>query len=171
MTEPATPSPDSALPPPIDSRTNWVQALLWGFDAAMDAGARQIVCADPDFALWPLDDARLHGALAAWLRRPQRRLVLLAAHYDDVPRLHPRFMAWRRDWVHAMSTLAAPEELAAGLPMHLVDDTDVSVQLFDATHWRGRAQRDGRTAHLLRQETDVLLQRSAPAFALSVLGL
>ncbi len=158
-------------PPHINSRTTWVQALSWGFDAAMAAGARQIVCVDRDFAHWPLDDTRLHGSLANWLRRPQRRLVLVAAHFDELVRLYPRFMVWRRDWVHAMSTLVVPEELAAGLPTQLLDDGEVSVQLFDATHWRGRAQRDARSAHLLRLEADVLSQHSTPALAVNVLGL
>lgn len=171
MTDDPIPAAGPAQPPAIDARTGWVQALLWGFDSAMAAGAHQIVCVDPDFAHWPLDDAALHRALAGWLRRPQRRLVLLAAHFDEVPRRHPRFMGWRRDWVHAMATLVVPEECAAGLPQRLLDDGDVSVQLFDATHWRGRAARDARTAQALRLETDALLQHASPAMALNVLGL
>lgn len=170
MTDPV-PAAGPVQPPAIDTRTSWVQALLWGFDAAMEAGARQIVCVDPDFAHWPLDDAALHSALAGWLRRPQRRLVLLAAHFDEVPRRHPRFMRWRRDWAHALSPLVVPEDMAAGLPQRLVDDGAVSVQLFDPTHWRGRAARDARTAQALRLDTDAFLQHAGPALSLNVLGL
>jgi hypothetical protein len=157
--------------PLIDSRASFVQALHWGFEAALAGQARQIVCIDPDFAHWPLDDAALHSALARWLRLPLRRLVLVAASYDEVPRRHPRFMAWRRDWAHAISPLAAPEELAASLSTLLLDDGAISVQLFDDKHWRGRAQRDARSAHLLRLEADALMQRCSPALAINVLGL
>ncbi len=167
---PASPG-SSAAAPPIDSRSSWAQALLWGFNAAIADGARQIVCMDRDFAHWPLDDAALHRALVGWLRRPQRRLVLLAAHYNELPRLHPRFMTWRRDWVHAITPLAAPEGAAQSLPALLLDDGAVSVQLFDDTHWRGQAHRDRRHAHSLRLQTDALVQRSEPALALNVLGL
>ena len=161
----------AATPPAIDARSSWLQALRWGFGAAIGAGARRIICVDPDFAHWPLNDATLHGALGAWLRLPQRRLVLLAAHFDELRRQHPRFVVWRRDWVHAVSAFAAPEELAGSLPSRLVCDAQVSVQLFDAVHWRGRADRDPRSAHLLQVETEASLQHASPAMAVNVLGL
>ncbi len=166
----ATPAP-AADPPPIDSRAAFVQALHWGFDAAIARQARQIVCIDRDFAHWPLDDSRLHAALVPWFRLPLRRLVLVAARFDEVPRRHPRFMGWRRDWAHAISPLSAPEELAASLPTLLLDDGPISVQLFDDQHWRGRAQRDARYAQALRLDADALMQRCSPDFAINVLGL
>ena len=157
--------------PRIDSQESFVAALRWGFDAALAQGARQILCVDPGFEAWPLDEPELLQALGAWMRLPQRRLVFLAATYDGVPRCHPRFNGWRRDWAHTISFMQAPTELAADLPTLLLDNAAVSVQLIDAVHWRGRAQQDVRAAHLWRDRIDVFMQRSEAAFPVNILGL
>jgi hypothetical protein len=157
--------------PLIDTRAGWQAALRWGFETARQRGARRITCVDACFETWPLDDAALLEALTAWLRLPQRRLVLLARRFDEVPRRFPRFTAWRRDFGHAVEPWQAPDELSSDLPSLLLDDGPVSVQLVDEEHWRGRAAIDVRSAALLREQVDVILQRSAPAFAASTLGL
>jgi hypothetical protein len=97
--------------------------------------------------------------------------VLLAADFAEVPRRQPRFVAWRALWAHAIEAWSPAEGDAADLPRLLVDDRAVSVQLLDAVHWRGRAERDVRGARLLREEADALLQRSTPAFPVNCLGL
>ena len=161
--------------PRIDSRGSFVAALRWGFDTAMAQGARRIVCADPDWADWPLwNDATLLHALAAWLRQPQRRLVLLARRYDTLERQCPRLNGWRADWMHAIEAWQPPEELANDLPSVLVGeggDSTVSVQLMDARHWRGRAELDARRARLWREELDAVLQRSERTWSVRPLGL
>jgi hypothetical protein len=158
-------------PPAITSRSAFVAALHWGFAQAIAGPARRIVCVDRDFADWPLDDAGLHGRLAAWLRLPQRRLVLLANDFGGVPRRHPRFVAWRAVWAHAIEAWSPPEDLASGLPTLLVDDMTVSVHLADNVHWRGRAEADAGAAQLWRDRVDAVLQRSEAAFAVNLLGL
>jgi hypothetical protein len=160
-----------AAPPVIDSRSAYRAALRWGFAAAIGRGARVITCVDPDFAEWPLSDPELLAQLTSWLRLPQRGLVLLAASYDEVPRRHPRFTAWRRDWAHVLQAWQAPAEMAGDLPSVLLDDRSVNVQLIDATHWRGRAQLDLRSTHLWHERIDVVLQRAERAFAVNTLGL
>lgn len=157
--------------PKITSRAEFTAAIAWGFEQAVAGGARRIVCVDPDFADWPLDDPALHERLTAWLRLPQRRLVLLAARFDEVPRRHPRFVAWRVHWSHAVEAFSPPESDAADLPCLLVDDTAISVQLVDRTHWRGRAERDARSARLVRDSIDAVLQRSEASFSVNRLGL
>ncbi|MDQ2779881.1 MAG: hypothetical protein M3Y32_10030 [Pseudomonadota bacterium] len=157
--------------PAIHSRADFSTALLWGFAAAIAEGARRIVCADPDFEQWPLDDLQLIERLTAWLRLPQRRLVLLAADFEILPRRCPRFNTWRHDWVHAVEALQPPAELRAGLPSVLWSDRGISVQLIDKVHGRGRASDDGRHAQQWRDQLDAFLQRSEPAFAPRVLGL
>jgi hypothetical protein len=132
---------------------------------------RRITWVDSSFASWPLDDPALLGPLIPWLRLPLRRLVLLAASYDGVPREHPRFNTWRRPWVHAIDAWQAPPEMAADLPSLLLDDGTV-VQLIDAEHWRGRAQVNLRVRPMwLQQQIDVVLQRAEPAFPVNTLGL
>lgn len=161
---------DAAIPA-IDSRAGFVAALKWGFATAFEQGARRIVCCDALFSDWPLDDPGLLQGLTAWLRRPQRRLVLLARSYDEVPRRCPRFTAWRSDWAHGIDTWVAPEELAADLPTRLVSDGAVSVHLIDALHWRGRVELDTRAARQWCEELDVVLQRSERGFPVNTLGL
>lgn len=155
----------------LDSRAAFQGAVLGAFDAAITRGARRIVCADPDFAEWPLDDASLHERLLPWLKLPQRRLLLLAADWSVLPRRHPRFVAWRTPWAHAVEGWAPAEGDEAELPRVLVDDGDVFVHLRDAEHWRGRAGRDAVEAQRWRDALDGRLERAQPAFFLRPLGL
>jgi hypothetical protein len=157
--------------PEIDSFKAWAEALRWGLETACSEGARCITCVDPSFEHWPLNDAALLQTLTTWARLPQRRLVLLAARFDEVPRRHPRFTAWRRDWAHVVQALQSPPEFAAELPSVLLDDRLLSAQLLDADHWRGRVALDRRAHLLLQERVDVVLQRSEPAFAVTTLGL
>jgi hypothetical protein len=158
-------------PPQIASRLEFSQAVHWAVHASTQRRARRIVWVDADFADWPLDDAALHETLSAWLRLPQRRLVLLAARYDEVPRRHPRFTAWRRLWSHAVEAWSPAEGEARDLPTLALDDGAVVVHLVDSVHWRGRASLDERAARVWRDQIDAVLQRSEPAFAPSALGL
>jgi hypothetical protein len=160
-------------PPAIESRAGFAAAVSWGFERAMREGgrSRRILCVDRDFANWPLDAPDLLEALGAWLRGGQRQLVLLAAHFDEVPRRHPRFVAWRRHFTHAVFPFAAPEDVAATLPTLLLDDAGTFVRLIDPVHWRGRTSADERTALPWREQIDALLQRSEAAFPAQSLGL
>lgn len=169
MTTPAPPSPP---PPAIDGPEDFAPAVRWGFATALAEGARTITAVDTAFGEnWPWDDAPLLASLAGWLRLPQRRLVLLAAHYDEVPRLHPRFVQWRRDWAHAITPFVVPEELAHGLPTLLLDDRRVSVVRLDPVQGRGRASLEPRTRLHWHDRIDALLQRSSPGFPVTTLGL
>ncbi len=156
--------------PRITSRAEFGAALRWGLGTACTRGARRLWCVDRSFADWPLDDAALLEQLSAWLRRPQRRLVLLAGSYDEMVRWQPRFVAWRRDWAHAVEAWQTPAN-ADDLPTVLVDDAAVCVQLADRVHWRGRAGLDARAAQGWREEIDVVLQRSEASFPVKLLGL
>jgi len=162
--------PPGALPS-IGSRAEFSAAVLWGVQTAVARPARQLWWIDRDFAHWPLGDPQLLALLTPWLRLPQRKLVLLAADYAEVPNRHPRFVRWRADWSHAVEAWSPPEELVASLPCLLLDDAAVSVQLHDALRWRGRASLEVRDARLWRQEVEALLQRSATAFPVQQLGL
>lgn len=157
--------------PRIDSRAAFAAALLWGCAQACARDARRIVCVAPDFADWPLGDAALLERLTAWLQRPQRQLVLLAAGYDELARCHPRFVAWRRAWAHAAPAWQAPDDLCATLPTLLLDDGPLLVRLVERMHWRGHALLDARESRPYRDEIDAVLQRSTPAFAITTLGL
>jgi hypothetical protein len=158
-------------PPSIDSRRAFHAALAWGFESAVAAGARRIVCCDPDFAHWSWDEPATLEILQAWLRLPRRALVLLARSYAAFPQDHPRFTRWRADRVHAIEAWQVVDEMASELPSVLVADKAVSVQLLDAVHWRGRASDEAAVALRWRDALDVVLQRAEPGFAVRTLGL
>jgi hypothetical protein len=166
MSDAATPSE-----PAIATRADFHAALAWGFEQAIAQDARRIVCADSDFAEWAWDHQPTLDALAGWLRRPQRRLELLARSYDTVPRRWPRFNGWRSSWAHAITAWQIPEDWPGELPTLLVSDKAVSVHLIDAVHWRGRARLDARTARQWLETCDVVLQRSEATFPVRTLGL
>lgn len=157
--------------PVIDSRAGFAAALLWALGQAQADGARQILCVDPGFADWPLDDQAWTDTLTAWLRLPQRRLVLLARNFDEVPRRFPRFERWRVNWVHAIEAWQPPEDFSRELPSVLVTDGALSVHLVDAARWRGRVLLDAPRAQQWRDELDAVLQRSERALAARTLGL
>jgi hypothetical protein len=158
--------------PVIAGPEDFAPAVGWAIRTAITEGARTITAVDIAFGEnWPWDDAALRAALAGWLRLPQRRLVLLAAHYDEVPRTHPQFVQWRRDWAHAIAPFVAPEELAHMLPTAVFDDRRVSVVRLDAVQGRGRASLEPRTRLLWHEKVDALLQRSSPGFPVTTLGL
>lgn len=160
-------------PPTIDSRAAGQAALHWGFEAAMAEGARRIICVDRDWVAWPLlDDAGLHQALAAWLKRPQRRLVLLGRGFERLSVRCARLERWRADWMHAIEAWALPEEAPwAEPPTLLVSDGAVSVHLLDAETGRGRAEWDVRRARQWCEEIDAAIQRSERTWAVRPLGL
>jgi len=172
MTDPAASTPSTPPPPAIAGPEDFAPAVGWALQAAIADGARTITAVDTAFGEnWPWDDAVLLSALTGWLKLPQRRLVLLAAGYDDFGRLHPRFTVWRRDWAHAIAPFVAPEELAGTLPTLLLDDRRISVVRLDPIQGRGRASMEPRTRLHWHEQVDAVLQRSSPGFPVTTLGL
>lgn len=162
----------SALPPiEIDTRAGFRGAVCSTVDAALARHARTLLWVDPDFTDWPLEDPQLLAALTTWLRRPLRRLVLLAGGYDALARAHPRFAGWRADWAHAIDARVPTDLPPSELPTLLLDDGPVLLELWDRERWRGRAAQDAAAARAARDRIDAALQRSAPAWPVRPLGL
>jgi len=160
-------SPPSAL----RSRADFHAALQWSLGHAIANRSRRLTWMDPDFAIWPLGDPALLQRLTAWLKLPQRRLVLIGQRFDAVPRLHPRFLAWRRVWSHAIDAWAPSEGIEVRMPTLAIDDDRLCLQVFDSTHWRGRLSLDEQDVRQWRDEIDALLQRCEAAFAVHQVGL
>lgn len=157
--------------PELRSPGDFEPALLWVLGQAIDSRARRITCVDPDFAAWPLDHAPVLDRLAAWLRLPQRRLVLVARDFSQIPRRHPRFVARRRDWSHAVDAWAPSEGVDIALPTLLFDDRRLCLQVYEPALGRGRITRDESVVRQWRDEVDALLQRCEAAFPAHHLGL
>lgn len=168
MNEPGSPD---AMPSALRSKADFQAALRWSLGHALANRSRRMTWLDPDFAVWPLDDAALLDALAQWLRLPQRRLVLVAHRYDVLARQCPRFVAWRRNWAHAIDAWSPSEGVDVRLPTLAIDDDRLCLQVFDSTHWRGRLALGETVVHQWQEEIDALLQRCEAAFPVHQLGL
>lgn len=136
---------------------------------ALEQGVRELWWSDVDFVDWPLNEPLLVDALAQWAR-PHRRLHLVAQHYDEMPRRHPRFVRWRRDFGHVVDAWCAEDVDPSQHPCLLVAG-DSSIELLDHGHWRAKTSEDPADAQRARERLDAILQRSAPGFAATTLGL
>jgi hypothetical protein len=143
----------------------WRDQLL----AALARGEHDILCSDLDFRDWPWNEAAVVDALTAWAG-PGRRLVLLAEHYDEVQRRHPRFVQWRRSFGHVLEAWSPIELEPDDMPGLLLAGRSV-VELLDRASWRARLSHDTPDVSRCRHQLDALLQRSQPAFAATTLGL
>ncbi|GAB4037826.1 MAG: hypothetical protein Fur0014_05960 [Rubrivivax sp.] len=146
-------------------------AVLEATQAAIAREARTLLWVDPDFEAWPLGEAALLDALTAWLRRPGRRLVLLAARWDRLERAHPRFVQWRPTWSHAVEAREPSDEKAQALPTLLLDDGPIVLELWERDPLRGRAGRDPLAAATARDRIDATLQHASAGWPVKPLGL
>ena len=105
---------DAARDAPIDGRSAFTMALRKAMVQAAQSRQREICLVDPDFEVWPLDDAEFLAALAAWGRLPLRRMILVACNFNLVPRSYARFTEWRGNWAHVVEAHATDIEPVAG---------------------------------------------------------
>ena len=141
-------------------------------DAAGRLGAplMQLVCVDRHFGDWPLDDADLLAALTTWLRRPGRRLQLIALDYATTAQRLPRFARWRRDFAHGIEAWQPVEPvLPAGLRGTAAGP--VALQWLDRPDLHLRRVLDPLAVAELRHQTADFLQRCEPAWPATTLGL
>ena len=137
---------------------------------AVGSNARELVLVDPDFKDWPLEDKLLVESLGAFARRPGRRLWILAHDFDCIRSRCPRFLAWRTRFDHAV---VARQEAVEGppLPTALLVDGLRALQVLERDFWRGRVLDDPVQVARLRDQLDARMQRAAPGFGATTLGL
>ena len=155
----------------FDNTASFHRAVLAAVDAALARGTRSLLCVDPDFAGWPLDEPALLDTLTTYLRQPGRRLILLAEDYDRMERLHPRVTQWRPNWSHAIEPLCPEMRPPDGLETLLLDDGPTVLEALAADPPRGRAQQDAAVAAAARDRIDAWLQRSVRDWPVRPLGL
>lgn len=162
-------------PVTFDDAAGFRAAVLAAVDAALARGTRSLLCVDRDFAAWPLDDPALLDALTAYLRRPGRRLILLAEGFERMQRLHPRFTQWRPDWSHAVDPRCPEQRPSDGLETLLLDDGPTVLEALrtdpPTAPPKGRARQDAALAAAARDRIDAWLQRSVPDWPVRPLGL
>lgn len=153
----------------IDGRSAFSDAVREALAQALHSRERELCLCDVDFEPWPLDDAQVLSALAAWARLPQRRLVMVASTFDALPRRFARFTEWRRNWAHVVHAHVTDVE-PSQVPTLLLAGT-VSLTLSDRLRWRGHRLDGDKEVADWREVVDVLLQRSEPGFGANTLGL
>jgi hypothetical protein len=163
---------DETLPTALSGRAEFAAAVRAVLTDAVDHGTRELWLVDPDFAAWPLGERATVDLLLRWAQGGAgRRIHLIAHHFDELPRRHPRFTAWRRDWAHVVTCREVAELDASEVPTLLLAGDGLGLQLPERQHVRGRWFRDETDWRTWREVVDALLQRSAEAFPATTLGL
>lgn len=132
--------------------------------------AVQLFCVHRDFVGWPFEQPEVLQALAAWLRVPGRRLVLIGVDFETTARQLPRFARWRRDRSHRVDAWRPTE---SGLPDGLRG------LLVGATAWRWLETQDAQLLQItdpaqrqiFKAEIADFLQHCEPAWPATTVGL
>lgn len=168
-------APDAARFPPVDRSfdgpAEFADTLRELLARAESCGTTRLAWCDPDFSGWPLGEAAWVDRLAHWARGGQRELVMLAATWEEVPRRHPRFVAWRRDFAHVVQCLVPEESHSTGLPTLWIDASGQVLRVFDMEQIRGRAGFDRSDRQRAGEDFDAIAQRAGPGFSAVTLGL
>jgi hypothetical protein len=154
----------------ITSRSEFHEAVRSAIGQAADAGAAEIWLCDATFADWPLAEGEVIHHFNRWAAA-RRRLVLLAADFDEVARRHARWSAWRRPWAHIVECRTNTELEPGQFPSICLVPGVISVQRFDPVSDRGLASHEPADAIACREAIEAVSQRSAEAFPVTTLGL
>jgi len=154
----------------LSSRSEFHEALRTAFDRVAAQGCREIWLCDPDFADWPLGEIAVVDSLTRWASS-HRKLVVLAQHYDEIVRKHPRWVNWRRQWSHVVECRSFEEVESGAMPSMFLAPGVVTVRLFDPENYRASVSTEVADAVRAKEALDVVLQRSSEAFAATTLGL
>lgn len=142
-------------------------AMAWGAAQAVD-----MCWSDADFRHWPLGDRAVVSALQHWaLTHSGRRVTVLVSDPDAMPRQHPRWMLWRRDWGHRVAVFQADEAHRADVPTVLLLGQNLGLRMLEPLRGWGVWSRDPVMLQRWHDEIDVILQRSHPALPVTTLGL
>jgi len=154
----------------LSSRGEFQDALRAAFEQAATQGCREIWLSDTDFSCWPIGDIKVVEHLTAWAMS-HRKLTVLAQHYDDVVKHHPRWATFRRQWSHVVTCRSFEEAEPGVIPSMFLAPGIVTVRLFDAENFRASVSSDLADALRAKDTLDAVLQRSAEAFPATTLGL
>lgn len=153
----------------FEGRGDFQQLVRDALACAAAEGWREIILSDADFEDWPLGERSVADALQAW-SASGRRMVLLARRYDAVVRRHARFVAWRRSWAHIIEARGCASADPLELPSAIWSPGWV-LQRLDVERSGGYCGAEPQRRLLLREALGEWLQKSAPAFPATTLGL
>lgn len=162
------------------SESPWPQALNGraDFDAAVralilalpESDGREAWLVDADLCEWPLGEPEVLDALTRWLRRPGRRLNLLALQFENLAKRQPRFASWRANFAHALESRTPQELQADDMPCLLLAPPSL-LRLHDRIHWRGLVGQERADLQRGREQIAAISQRSSLSWPVWHLGL
>lgn len=138
-------------------------------DAASRDGCQEIILCDPDFSGWPLGESALVNSLADWSQRG-RRFTLLAQSFQELPRLHPRFVTWRQRWDHIIECRRCGPVHRGTFPSVLWTPEWV-LHHFEGDLFEGVVSRDPARRFQLRETLAEVIKTSTAGFPSTTLGL
>lgn len=162
-------SGDGLLQGRFEGRVAFAEQVRQALACAAREGWHEIVLADASFADWPLGERAVAESLQAW-SKTGRRCILLARRYDDVLRLHARFVTWRRTWAHIVEARGCPSADPLELPS-AIWSPHWALRRLDPERSTGFCGSEPDRRLALREALDGWLQKSSPAFPATTLGL
>jgi hypothetical protein len=153
----------------FEGREAFAQMVRDALACAAEEGWRELILSDPGFADWPLGERGVAESLHAW-SASGRRCILLARRWDDVRRLHPRFVSWRQTWSHLIEARGCPSADPLELPS-VIWSPAWAMRRLDLERCQGVAGTEPERRVAVRELTDGWLQKSSAAFAATTLGL
>ena len=165
---------DAKTPAPLPSkrfegREEFRQLVRDALATAAREGWQEIVLSDASFDQWPLGERAVAESLQAW-SRSGRHCVLLAKHYNDVIRMHARFVQWRGKWSHIITAVACTSADPLEIPSALWSPGWV-LERRDLERSTGYCGSEPERRVLLRESLNEWLQKATPAFPATTLGL
>ncbi len=160
---------DSLASGRFSGREAFSQLVRDALACAAREGWQEMILSDATFEDWPLRELVVVESLQAW-SASGRRMTLLASRYDEVLRLHPRFVSWRRTWGHIIDCRVA----RAGTPVDFpsaIWSRNWFLQRLDAQRSSGVCGHDPERAVGLREFLDERIRESSVGFPASTLGL
>ncbi len=154
----------------IESQREFEDALRDAFDELASADCPEVWLSDTNFAAWPLGDAAVVESLAAW-SVSHRKMTVLAVNFDDVPRRHPRWVAWRRQWAHVVNCRTVDEFDEAKVPTMFLAPGYFVLRLVPGDSVRGSISTDLGDIERAREVIESVAQRSHDGFPANTLGL
>jgi hypothetical protein len=164
-TDPATGFPEGAFSGPIE----FAQLVRDALALAAAQGWRELVFSDSHFEEWPLRERVVVESLQAWAGQG-RKLTLLAHSFDAIPRLHPRFVTWRKQWDHIIDCRVCKQVDVSEFPSAIWSPAWCMRRL-DLMRSTGMAGAEPIRRQRLKEELDECRRYSAPGFSATILGL
>jgi hypothetical protein len=163
--------PETGLLPSrrFEGREDFRQLVRDALATAARDGWRELVLCDASFADWPLGERAVVESLQSW-SKSGRQVTLLAKRYDDVMRMHPRFVQWRGRWSHIITAVACPSADPLGLPSAILGPAWV-MERRDIERSNGYCGSEPERRVALRESLAEWLRQATPAFPATTLGL